>query len=478
MKNVLLSICLSALITFTSFAQPKQIERPDGKLISTTTIDSIVNKLLDTADITGLQLGIINNNNISYIKSYGYKNKALNQLNDPNTCFYAASLAKPLFAYIVMQLVDEGKIDLDKPLFTYLPKPLPEYDNYKDLAGDDRYKLITARICLDHTTGFPNWREGNPHNNNKLEIFFKPGARYSYSGEGINLLQMVVEAVTGRHLEDLAQEKTFKPLGMTRTSFLWQPAFETDYALGHDFNGDTITKQRFHAEYAAGSMETTVGDYSRFMAAAMQGKRLSAKAKQEMFSPQIAIYSKRQFDELTADSTGDNKAIQLSYGLDWGLFTSPYGKAFFKEGHGVGWVNYVIGFPEKKIALVIFCNDANGESIFKELVEKTTGVTIPWYWEGYTPYRASIKLPVSVLRQFTGEYKGKLDAIVTLVNGRLKVESPTVNVPKTNLFAVNDHHFYLKIMDTDIDFVRGPDGKVIKAVLNDEGDHYELIKVK
>ncbi len=127
------------------------------------------------------------NNNISYIKSYGYKNKALNQLNDPNTCFYAASLAKPLFAYIVMQLVDEGKIDLDKPLYTYLPKPLPEYDKYKDLAGDDRYKLITAQICLDHTTGFPNWRENNPHNNNKLEIFFKPGARYSYSGEGSKL---------------------------------------------------------------------------------------------------------------------------------------------------------------------------------------------------------------------------------------------------------------------------------------------------
>src|SRR5665213_303554 len=141
-----------------------------------------------------------------------------------------------------------------------------------------------------------------------------------------------------------------------------------------------------------------------------------------MFSPQIAIYSKRQFDELSADSTGDNRPIQLSYGLGWGLFTTPYGKAFFKEGHGIGWVNYVIAIPEKKTALVIFCNDAKGESIFKELVEKTTGVTIPWYWEGYTPYRANIKLPVSVLQQFAGEYKGKLDAIVTLVNGRLKVE--------------------------------------------------------
>ena len=118
-------------------------------------------------------MGIINDDKIVYLHSYGYKNKARNELNDTSTHFYAASLAKPLFGYIVMQLVDEGKIDLDKPLYTYLPKPLPEYDNYKDLADDDRYKLITARMCLDHTTGFPNWREGNPHNNNKLEIFLK-----------------------------------------------------------------------------------------------------------------------------------------------------------------------------------------------------------------------------------------------------------------------------------------------------------------
>jgi CubicO group peptidase (beta-lactamase class C family) len=239
---------------------------------------------------------------------------------------------------------------------------------------------------------------------------------------------MVIEKITGRHLEELAQEKIFKPFGMMRTSFLWQPAFESDYALGHDFNGDTIAKQRFHNEYAAGSMETTIGDYSRFMVAALQGKRLSEKAKQEMFSPQIAIYSKRQFDELNADSTSDNKSIHLSYGLGWGLFTSPFGKAYFKESHGIGWVNYVIGFPDKRMAVVIFCNDANGESIFKELVEKITGVTIPWYWEGYTPYRGSVKVPVSILTQFTGVYNGKLKAIVTLENGQLKVESPTANL--------------------------------------------------
>jgi CubicO group peptidase (beta-lactamase class C family) len=385
-------------------------------------------------------------------------------------------MLKPLFGYIVMQLVDEGKIDLDKPLYQYLPKPLPRYDNYKDLEGDDRWKLITARMCLDHSTGFPNWREFTPHH--KLGILFTPGARYNYSGEGIQLLQLAVETITAKPLELLARERIFGPFEMRRSDYLWQPRFETNYAMGHNWNGDTIKKIKYNKAYAAGSMETTVSDYTRFVAAVMQGKTLSAMAKKAIFTPQIIIKSKRQMDELDSSTINNNKDIQLAYGLGWGLFNTPYGKAFFKEGHLDGWGHYVIGFPDKKIAMVVMCNSNSGESIFKELVEKLTGVTIPWYWENYNPYRTTIKLSLATLRQFAGEYNGKLKAIVSVVDGRLKVESPTVNLSKTNLYAQNDHHFFLKIMDTDIEFVKDEKGKVVKAILNDEGDHYELTKTR
>ncbi|WP_448701928.1 serine hydrolase domain-containing protein [Mucilaginibacter sp. AW1-3] len=476
MKKSGLLILLVIFISNSTTAQ--QIKKPDGRSVSVTAINQIVKKLMDTADVTGLQLGIINSNKPVFVHSYGYKNKALNLYNDTRTCFYAASLAKPLFGYIVMHLVDQKKIDLDKPLYQYLPKPLPDYDNYKDLTGDNRWKLITARMCLAHTTGFPNWRAFSPHNNHKLEIFFTPGTKYSYSGEGIQLLQFVVETITGTPLQVLARQIVFKPFGMTRSDYIWQPGFETDYALGHDLNGDTIAKNRYVQAYAAGSMETTVTDYTGFVAALMQGKGLSVTSKHMIFTPQVIIKSKRQVDAPDSSTVNYNKDIQLAYGLGWGLFNTPYGKAFFKEGHLDGWVHYVIGFPDKKIALVIMCNSSSGESIFKELVEKLTGVTIPWYWENYIPYRQNVKLPISTLQQYVGEYDGKLKAIVSLVNGRLKVESPTVHLGKTNLYAQNDHHFFLKIMETDIDFVKDATGKIIKIVLNDEGEHYELTKVK
>jgi CubicO group peptidase (beta-lactamase class C family) len=480
MKKLFLILLLICLAVPSLFAQQKSIKKPDGGALSIQFIDQTAKKLMDTATVTGLCIGIINDNKPAYVKTYGYKNKAKGELIDTATNFYAASLAKPLFGYIVMQLVQEGVIDLDKPLYQYLPKPLPEYDSYRELAGDDRWKLLTARQCLDHTTGFPNWRNNDPNNFQKMGIFFTPGTHYSYSGEGIMLLQMVVEIVTKRNLEDLAREKVFIPLHMTKTSFLWQSRFEADYANGHGIEEDTLAKDRYKNEYAAGSMETTIVDYTSFIAGVMQKKGLNDKFWQEMLSPQIPIRSKQQIFSLSlADSTTDNDAIQLSYGLGWGLFKSPYGKVFFKEGHSNGWVHYMIADPEKKTALIILSNSANGESIFPELVQKLTGITIPAFWENYIPYRETARLSTEQLKQFEGVWEcPQYTATITVVNGKLKVKAPKVNLPPTTLYTENDHHLFLKVMEADLDFVKGPDGKFDKAIANDEGEHYELKRIK
>jgi CubicO group peptidase (beta-lactamase class C family) len=434
---------------------------------------------MGNAEVTGLCLGIINDNKVAYVKSYGYRNKAENQLNDTATCFYAASLSKPLFAYLVMQLVDKGVINLDKPLFTYLPKPLPEYENYKDLSGDDQWKLITARHCLDHTTGFPNGRQSNPHNNKKLEIFFTPGERYAYSGEGLYLLQFVIETVTGRQLEDLAQENIFKPFGMARTSFIWQPSFETNYAVGYDMNEDPLPKNKRTKANAAGSMETTITDYTRFVEAVMQGKGLSQKSKQEMLLPQIGIYTKHQFPSLNNDTTSENKNIQLSYGLGWGLFKSPYGWAFFKEGHDDGWEHYNINFPDKRTSVIIMTNSSNGESIFKELVEELAGVTIPWEWEGYAPYQASVKLPWSILSTYIGTYSLLTDPneVIIIAKGKDHLVAKVPEQVTLQLIFQSDTKFEFKgIVDTKCEFIK-ENGNVIKFIADRNG-YFEWIKIK
>jgi len=135
-------------------------------------------------------------------------------------------------------------------------------------------------------------------------------------------------------------------------------------------------------------MSTTLDDYTKFYTALIQHKSLTKASFDEMIKPQVRIRSKQQFGPNALIDCNDNDKIQLSYGLGVGVLKSPYGPAFFKEGHDDGWGHYSICFPDKEIAIVIMTNNDNGESIFKELLATAIGDTFtPWYWENYIPYR-------------------------------------------------------------------------------------------
>ena len=224
-------------------------------------------------------------------------------------------------------------------------------------------------MLLSHTSGFPNLRWLNA--DRKLNINFEPGSRYAYSGEGIMLLQLVVETVSHKPLQDLMQERVFGPLGMSRTSMISEQRFENDYANGYDEWGRSLGHQQQRTAAAAGSMQTTVHDFALFLQAVANGTGLTKAARELMMSPQVQIFSRQQFPTLAATTTDENKAIRLSYGLGWGLFWSPYGKAFFKEGHDEGFRHYSVVFDEPKDGIVIMTNSSNGEGIFKEILETT-----------------------------------------------------------------------------------------------------------
>jgi CubicO group peptidase (beta-lactamase class C family) len=363
----------------------KRIKRLDGSTISTTEIERTVTRLMSAARVTGLSLAILNDAKIVYVKSFGFRNKEEAKPLTEETVMYGASFTKAVFAYFVMQLVAEGRLNLDKPVYQYLEKPLPQYEKYKDLAGDEGYKLITARMLLSHTCGFPNWRWLNA--DEKLDIKFTPGSKYSYSGEGINLLQFVIEAISEKSLGEQIQERIFKPFGMRRTNMIWEARFAENFAIGYDEKEQPLGHKQRTGVRAAGSMDTTISDYARFIEAVMNGKGLSAKAKREMLTPQIQIFSKQQFPTPSSETTDENRAIQLSYGLGWGLFRTPFGKAYFKEGHDDGWENHAVCFADKQTAIIFMANSSNADSIYKELLEVLLqDKHTPWKWEGYTPY--------------------------------------------------------------------------------------------
>ena len=388
MKRVATYVCLFAFATST-LAQRPTITRPDGTKLTPAQVDSTADRLARAAHVTGVAVAVFHHGSIVYLNTYGLRDAEKDLPLTPDSVMSAASLTKAACATVVMRLVQHGQLDLDRPIEQYLGQPLGSFPAYADLKGDPRTAKLTLRILLDHTTGFANFRRFE--DDRKLQIHSDPGTHFGYSGEGLNLAQFVVEKVTAKPLAQLMQEELYGPLGMQHTSMVWQPGFESNFANGYDEQGRSLGPQRWKNPNAAGSMLTTPRDYATFLSALMRGKVLSSSVRNKMLSPQIRIHSARQFPSLNTETTTANDAIRLSYGTGWGLYQSPYGPAFFKEGHDDGWRNLALCFSNGA-GILIMTNSSNGEGIFKPLVESLLGETaFPFDWEGYTPYD---KLPV------------------------------------------------------------------------------------
>lgn len=379
------------LISLAASTNAQQIKKIDGSIITADSLDARIKFLMKAANVSGVAISVFNENKPVFSKTYGLADVPNKIVLQPTSVMYAASLAKMVFAYIAMQLVQEKVIDLDTPLVEYLRNPLPEYKipgwkrGYQDIANDERYKKITARMCLTHTTGFPNWRWFE--DDKKLKIMFDPGTRYSYSGEGLYLLQFVIEQITGQDYENISQARVFEPLGMKNSSQVWQSHFDSNICYGHNSEGVPYALMKWKEASAGGSMSTTLEDFTKFYTALIHGEGLSEESFREMTGQQIRIRSRAQFGPLSKIDGTDNDNIQLGYGLGVGTFTTPYGSAFFKEGHDEGWGHYSISFPDKKIAVMMMTNNDYGESIFKELLAYAIGDTFtPWRWENYIPY--------------------------------------------------------------------------------------------
>jgi CubicO group peptidase (beta-lactamase class C family) len=381
-------IILVSLCWFFGTANANQevrFTRADGESLTAVEIDATVNRLMNSANVAGLALALISDGEVSYIKAYGMADVAGKRALQTDTVMYGASLTKSAFAWMIMTLVDEGSVDLDKPIQKYLPEPLPEYEDYSDLASDDRWRVWTLRMLLSHQSGLPNWRWFS--DSKKLEILFEPGSRYAYSGEGIQIAQLTLEAGLELDVNALMQERIFDRFGMQRSSMIWREDFRPNFARGHSEDGENLGHHMRDSVQAAGSMDTTITDYAAFLAAVMRSEGLSSDARSEMLGQQVKITTRHQFPTQFPVDTDVNEGIGLSYGLGWGLFQSAFGPAFFKEGHDDGTNNYALCLDEAGRCMLVLSNSSNGESIFLYLADALLGKTgLPWEWERYVPY--------------------------------------------------------------------------------------------
>jgi CubicO group peptidase (beta-lactamase class C family)/ketosteroid isomerase-like protein len=423
-----------------------------------TDLKTFIPQLMERAHVPGLSIAVIRDAEIIWSGSFGVKSNETKEAVNDTTVFQAASLSKTTFAYAVMKLVERGELDLDTPLSDYLPG--------RYIENDDRVKLITARMVLSHTTGFPNWRPKG----GALRLYFTPGEKFSYSGEGYVYLQKVVEHITGQPLDRFMQEQVFEPLGMRHSSYEWRDEYESNYAVGHNYFGIATDGGPMRHANAASSLYTTAGDYARFLVAMMRGSGLQEKSVREMLTPQVQLescvictHSKLRPSKLSEVNT---------WGLGWGLQTTDEGTSFWHWGDQGIFMCYTVAFKDQKLGLVYFTNSKNGLAIRNELVYRTIGGRHPAFsWAHYDSYqvldfpKVDTTVDVGIYDDYVGQYAY---AILTVTREGDRVFAQLTGQPKFEIFPKSETEFFWKVVDAQVEFVKDDEGKVTHA-LHDQG---------
>jgi CubicO group peptidase (beta-lactamase class C family) len=320
-------------------------------------------QLLTTANLPGIQLAYTHGNSTNNYNIGNIGGGSAQRITS-NTIFEAASLSKSVFTYAVLRLYDRGVLDLDAPLLPLLGS----YDRFD--PQNPAYARITARMVLRHTTGLPNWGDSAG-----ARLLFPPDSCFSYSGEGFVFLQKAVEKLTGKPLNDIAQEEVFTPLGMTSSSYCWMSKDDTVSAFGNSAGAI-----KFHSKQnAAYSLLTNAHDYSLYLQALVAGKGLKPATHQMMLNKATPA---NWFNHIPTEATA-----HIAWGLGVGLQENEKGKALWHWGDNGAFKAFYIVYPATQESLVYFVHDNRGLFITQEVLDLFFGPYpcwgIRWAGEGY-----------------------------------------------------------------------------------------------
>lgn len=347
LNNIIISIVL-VLCSGCNRDGPLLIDVTAEEISS--TLDKAIPTLMEERNVVGLSVVLIRDGKISISKSFGYSDIESKRRVDEHTVFRAASLGKPVFAYIVVMLAQQGKIDLDASLYSYLKEEVVE--------GDPRSKVITARMVLTHSTGLPNLN-GNKSN---IQFMFDPGTDYKYSGFAYLYLQKVLEKITNKHLNELANQIVFKPLKMTESSYIWQDKYRRMISSSYDRSGEAFpSKEEPVRGYSAWSLFTTAKDYAHFVEHMMDALNKPGSVEEAMLKSYVDVTD------------------GVKWGLGWGLQDTVPNFSIWHWGSMAGFRHYVVGYPKERLAVIVMTNSWRSFKIVDDIMAKSIGGSYPSY---------------------------------------------------------------------------------------------------
>ena len=349
-----LTLLWAALLTLglQSCDSGRHIDSYFGLSIPSDSVDCYLEAQMQAHNIPGMSVAIVNEGEVVHHQHFGYANVEAGIPVSDATIFEGASMSKSVFGMFAMQFVEQGLLDLDQPLHEYLP--------YLDIAHDERYKKITARMVLSHRSGFPNWRESEP--DEQLSIHFEPGTDYCYSGEGYQYLAMVLAELAHTDWEGLEarfQQQIAQPLGMQHTEFVPSEILLQHKAEPYNEHGEHIDwendywTQKEAGVFGAGySIHSNALDFSRWMIGVMNEQLLNEASYAELLKPHSVVPS---------------DAVDISYTLGFMQYPWPFTNTYGHGGDNDGFTCFYSLNTEKDWGFVLFTNSEYGQELGEEL---------------------------------------------------------------------------------------------------------------
>jgi len=332
-------------------------------------LEQLLPRWMADAMSPGLAIGLVRDGRLFWQRGFGVADRDVGTPIHDGTIFEVGSMSKPVFACAVLQLHDDGLIDLDTPLIKYMPGRIVE--------ADARADLITARHVLSHTSGLPNWRSGSE----PLALQFTPGDRWLYSGEAYYYLQSVVTHLTGRvsrnvcgtyegdlevcasDIDAFMKARLLVPLGMTSSGYIWTQTLAARSARPHDARGSVMTKAHPNAADAAryasaGGLHATIGDYARFMTGLLEpapgdGVRLRGDTMEMMVRPAVPV---------------SERPLRSSWALGWQVLHTDAGNVIAHGGDNPGFHAFAAASRVTRSGFLIMTNGDGGAKVIERMI--------------------------------------------------------------------------------------------------------------
>ncbi len=355
-----LILVLSAELIFA-----RDLHKPASIEHYTSSLDKRIPALMKDYDIPGVIIALVDDGRYAWSKAYGYAELEAERKMTVDTFCRMESISKPVVAWGVMKLVEQGMIDLDAPAARYLKTW--EFPESKYPA-----EAITVRHLLSHSAGLPlgNISDRYPPDGDvpspeesltKYAVPAREPGTFFYSNAGFNLLELIVEDATGRDFNEYMEDEVLLPLGMEGSSFTWSEDFEPPVPKGYDYSGRPVPVHVYPGK-GSGGLFSTVEDIARFTAAAMPGFSGNGTAV-------LSETGIRKLHEPVIDIPGYYGLVFDHYGLGHFIEFFPGGaKGVSHGGQGAGWMTHFQAVPETGDGIVIITNSQRSWPFFSTIL--------------------------------------------------------------------------------------------------------------